>query len=291
MLNAHEIKGRIKSIEETRQITNAIQLISASKLKKAIKLSDSNLKYFKVMRSILKDILMRTEMITHPYFVKREGKRVAFLVIASDKGLAGEFNKRVLELAYNDMKDYHEKYIFTIGKKATEYLNKHGIPTDIEFLKIAQNPTLDDARHLTMDILELYDQNILDEVHMTFTSFEGKSRQYAQTIKLLPLERKDFEKVESFIADEKLKDKFVFVPSPQEVFDVLIPQYMIGLIYGALVQSSAAEHFERMIAMKSSLDNADKMLKTLKLKAQRVRQEKITTELQEISMAVVNNAE
>jgi len=286
MLNFHEIKSRIKGVEDTKKITRAMQLISASKLKKAMRLYESNHNYFTVLRSVIKDILKNSDKIYHRYFIEREGKRVAFLIIASDKGLAGEYNKKVLELAYSEIIKYGERYIFTVGDMAADYLKKQGIETDIEFLHIAQNPTLDDATHMTYDILDLYDNNALDEVYVIYTAKETNTRNKPTVMKLLPLDIKDFKSVEDF--SEKLSDRFDFEPSPQDVFDILTPHYLIGLIYGALVQSSAAEHFERMVAMKTALDNSEKMLKSLGMQAQRARQEKITTEIQEISMAALN---
>lgn len=289
MLNATEIKGRIKGIEETMQITHAMQLISASKLKKAMRLYENNHKHFVLMRSVIKDIINHSDKIHHPYFERRTGNRVAFLVIAADKGLAGEYNKKVLDLAKNVILNYNERFIFTVGNMANEFFKKYDIHPDIEFLHIAQNPTLEDARQMTFDILDLYDKDMLDEVRIIFTSMQSTTRHMPMDMKILPLEKKDFESVVDMECNECMRDRFDFEPSPQEVVDTLTPQYLIGLIYGALVQASAAEHFERMVAMKAALDNAEEMLKSLKLIAQRVRQEKITTELQEISIAALNN--
>lgn len=289
MFNSHEIKARMKGIEDTKQITHAMQLISASKLKKAMKLYENNRIYFKELRFVIKDILTHSDKIVHPYFVRRDGKRIAFVIITSDKGLAGEYNKKVLEIADREINKAEEKYIFTIGNMANEHFKKQGREIDIEFLHIVQNPTLDDARQMTYDILELYDQNILDEVNIIYTSMQSASRNRPDIIKVLPLEVEDFKVVEDY-DDDTIRDRFDFEPSPQEVVDILTPQYVLGLIYGALVQSVAAEHFERMVAMKTALDNADKMLKTLKLMSQRARQEKITTELQEITVASLGNA-
>lgn len=280
MFNAIEIKNRIKGIEETRKITRAMQLISAAKLKRAMNLLENNRKHFVMLRTVMKDILDFGGKISHSYFTLREGKRVAFLVIASDKGLAGEYNKRVLNMAYDEIIKHNERYIFTVGHVASNYFKKKGIFTDIEFLHIAQNPILDDARELTYDILDLYDKNALDEVYMAYTSMDTARRVNTEILRLLPLKREDFADVKSR-AD--LNVRLDFAPSPQDVLDITVPQYLIGLIYGALVQSSAAEHYERMVSMKKALDNADEMLLNLRFSAQKARQERITTQLIEVN--------
>ncbi len=290
MVNANEIKSRMKAIMETQQITTAMQIISASKLRSAMRLHSNNKRYHNMIRSTIKDILDNSYNIEHEYFNHREGTKVAFIVIAADKGLSGDYNKAILELAEKIIMPCKEKYLFTVGSHATNFFKKRGVESDIEFLHISENPSLDDARKMTYDIMELYDMKVLDEVNIIYTSMEKLGKHKPVVVKVLPIERKDFDKEPDMdIADNEgeLRDRFDFFPSPQIVANVLTPQYLIGQIYGALVQSSAAEFYERMVAMKKARDNADKMIKEFKYQQMQIRQEKITRELLKISMVAM----
>ncbi len=280
MLNLSEIKYHINSVEKTRQITSAMELISVSKMKKATQKYENNLTYFKKVRHTIKDILQHSpDGITHKYLSHREGKRTVYVVIASDKGMAGDYNHNVLNMVWQHMQNVEEKYVFTIGQMAREFFAKNGQTVDIEYMHTIQNPTLDDARHITENIIEMYDNNLFDEVLVCFTREYSMAKQEPMMIKLLPVEAKDFDDV---IVDGEHSGQIEYEPSRKDVLNLLVPQYIVGSLYGCLVQSVASEHLKRMTAMSSATKNANEMLEELKVDYNKARQEKITNELTEI---------
>jgi len=279
MINTNEIRHRIKTIQETRKITKAMNLIASSKFNKTLTKYKANLVYFNKVRYTLKDILAHSQDLTHPYCELREGKRAAYIVIAGDKGLCGSYNHNILNYAYDHMKDKEEKYIFVVGQIARDFFVHKNVNIDIEFLFASQNPTYFSAREIAEDVLNLYQNDMMDEVYVAYTYIESPVKQSPRVIKLLPLERSNFEDIE---LTEHYQTEILYHPSPKDVFDLLIPQYVIGLVYGALVQSFASEQRARMMAMDSASRNADDMIDKLDLKFNQARQSAITQEISEI---------
>ena len=282
MSDITDIRHRIRSIEDTRQITKAMELISVSKMRKAIERYENNLTYFVKVRHTIKDILTHSKDLWHKYLVHRDGARTAYVVIGADKGLAGGYNKNVLELAWQHMQTREQKYVFTIGQMAREFFQHKNQTVDVEFLHAIQNPTLYDARRIASDIVALYEKNLMDEVLVVFTRIESSVKQQPMIIKLLPVELDDLLDIN---LTYEYNSEIVYDPSPKAVLDVLVPQYIVGLMYALLVQSVASEHCMRMIAMGSANRNADEMLEQLRLDYNRARQSQITNSLSEIISA------
>lgn len=279
MHNANEIKSRIKTIQETRKITKAMHLISSSKLNKALKMYKANLSYFNKVRYTIKDILIHTQEIEHSFCQLREGSRSAYIVISGDKGLCGAYNHNILDTAINHIDKEDDNYIFVIGQIAREFFLKKGYNIDVEFLYAAQNPTFYNAREIAEDIIRLYNNHMMDEVYIVYTFMESALKQTPRVIKVLPVECSSFDDVN---LDLDYKGELLYHPSHKAVLDLLIPKYIIGLIYGALVQSFASEQKARMIAMDTATNNADEMITKLRLEYNRVRQSTITNEMNEI---------
>lgn len=275
-MSAEEVKRRIASVSETRQITKAMELISVSKMRKALRKYESNLAYFGKVRATIKDILAHSEGVTHRYLTHRPGTRTAYLVIAGNKGLAGGYNAEVLELAGRHMSDRPDRYLFTAGAIAEEYFVRRGERIDVAYTDAAQNPTLHDARGIARDILGLYERNLLDEVYVVYTRMISAAEHRARAVKLLPVETDDFDDVEQ---EAEYRGALHYDPSPKAVLNILVPQYIVGLVFAALVQSAASEHCARMTAMSAANANADKMLGALKLEYNRARQENVTAEM------------
>lgn len=279
MINTNDIRHRIKTIQETRKITKAMHLIASSKFNKTLTRYKANMVYFDKVRYTIKDILSHSQDLTHPYCEPREGKRAAYIVIAGDKGLCGAYNHNILNYAYDHMKDKEEKYIFVVGQIARDFFVHQNVNIDIEFLFASQNPTFFGAREIAEDVLRLYQDNMMDEVYVAYTFIESPVKQRPRVIKLLPLEKKNFEDIS---LTEEYKGEILYHPSPKDVFDLLIPQYVIGLVYGAMVQSFASEQRARMMAMDGASRNADEMITKLMLKFNQARQAAITSEISEI---------
>ncbi len=275
MSDTAEIKHRIKSVSDTHQITKAMELISVSKMRKAMEKQAVNAAYFNSVRSTIKDIMRHSTDIRHKYLVHRPNDRTAYIVIAGDKGLAGAFNSNVLNMAWEHMQTRPVHYVVTIGQMARAFFENKHQPVDLEFTHAVTNPTLHDARGIMRDILDLYDRNLMDEVIVVFTRMYSTASQKPEMVRLLPI-------VESDIPGEETSSfpgAILYDPSPKEVLNVLVPQYLVGMIYSVLIHSFASEHASRMLAMSNANKNADKMLEALNLEYNRSRQSAITTEI------------
>jgi len=279
MINMNEIKNRIGAISQTRKITKAMHLISTVKMRNALEKQAQNKTYIDKIRSIIKDILYYSEDIEHPFLNEDPGYRTAYIVIAGDKGLCGPYNHNVLNLSVKEMDGVEEKYIFTVGHMATSYFNRKNYMVDIEFLHTAQNPQLENARQIAEVIIDLYNQKLIDKVKIIYTHLITSLSQETRVIELLPLERRAFDDVE---LEHEFSGTFMYDPSTKVVFDEVVPQYIIGVIFAALVQAYASEQSSRRTAMESATDNADKIITRLKHDYTRARQAAITNEITEI---------
>lgn len=279
MSDTAEIKHRIKSISDTRQITKAMELISVAKMRKAMEKQAVNAAYFNSVRSTIKDIMRHSTDIHHKYLEHRPNDRTAYIVIAGDKGLAGAFNNNVLNMAWEHMQTRPVHYVVTIGQMARAFFEHKHQPVDLEFTHAVTNPTLHDARGIMRDILDLYDKNLMDEVVVVFTRMYSTTVQKPELVRLLPIVETDIpgEETSSFTGD------ILYDPSPREVLNVLVPQYLVGMIYSVLIHSFASEHEARMFAMSNANKNADAMLESLNLEYNRSRQDAITTELLDLA--------
>jgi F-type H+-transporting ATPase subunit gamma len=283
MQSSTEIKRRIKTISETRQITKAMHLISSAKLNKAIQRHKANSRYFEKTRTTIKDILEHSsEKVEHKYCEVREDNRTAFIVISSDKGLCGAYNHNVLKYALKAIEENEaeEKYTFVIGQVARDFFLRREFNVDIEFLYASQNPTLTSATEIADDVLKLYSDEMMDEVYVIYTEMESSLKLVPKMIKLLPIERENFEGIDNKGSNY---GDIIYHPSPKAVFDVLIPKFVVGTLYGALVQSFASEQQARLMAMDTATKNADEMIRDLQKEYNRVRQANITNEIAEIT--------
>lgn len=292
MHSVSDIKRHIKSNSQIHQITRAMYLISVSKMRRAMVMYRSNLVYFNKVRSAMKDIIEHTQSIEHPFLTHEiesgPDSKHAYIVITGDKGMAGAYNHNVLNTAQAHMSgNPRQQYIFTVGQVASDYFNKKGFSVDMEFLHIAQNPTLHNARTVTETIVELYRQKLLDEVYVVYTEMISSLRQQPKVIRLLPVLYGNFVDVDNTWYDAENVDKdLLYEPTPKTAFDALVPQYLVGIIYGTLVQSYVSEQIARMNAMTSATKNAEEMIKKLKLEYNRARQAAITQEMTEIISGV-----
>lgn len=279
MKNMGDIKHSMRAVSDTEQITKAMHLISTSKMRKAIASYEANKIHFNRVQAGIKDILEHATGMSHPYMGHSEGGRAAFVVIAADKGLCGGYNSAVLKFALEQIQKNKEQYILTVGQEARVFFERKGYMIDVEFLHIAQNPSLYNARNITEDILDLYDNGLMDEVYVVYTKFYSAVKQEPRIIKLLPLEVSNFENIET---EFSYAAEMTFHPTPKDVFDRMVPQYIVGLLYGCLVQAYASENCARMTAMENATQNAEEMLDNLSRDYNRARQAAITNEIAEI---------
>ena len=286
MASLREIKLRIKSIKETRQITKAMKLISAAKLKKARKQLEQTLPYFNTVKATIADILIHSGNIDNLYFDLRNDKtekKTGFIVLTGDKGLAGGYNHNIIKLAEGRINEAPDSLLFIAGHVGHNYFSRKNRNMYKDFDYPVQNPTTYRAREIAEIVLELFRNGELDEVYIVYTLMASTIKLVPQIMKLLPLDLKALhEDIGISANDIKIDDMFNYEPSPKAVFDVLIPKYVKGIIYGALVEAFTSEQSARMSAMDNATSNADDMLQSLNLFYNRARQAAITQEISEI---------
>ena len=285
MASIKEIRTHIKSVEQTLKITNAMYLIATSNLRKARKQLNDVRPYFEKVESTIADILYRSPEIRHRFFDKRpdiptEQRKVGYIVVTGDKGLAGAYNHNILKLADQCRQKNPCTGLYVVGQVGRVYFAEHGVPIDGEFLYTAQDPNVGRASDMAERIAAGFVSGELDEIHILFTRMVSAFRMEPTDYQLLPLVRDVFPPPEG--ERERYTREVVYLPSVRQVMDYLVPSYLSGVIFGALVESYCSEQNARMTAMKTSSDNAREMLKDLNLVYNRARQSAITQEITEV---------
>lgn len=284
MASAKEIKDRMKSIQDTMKITNAMYMISSSKLKRAKKSLQDTEPYFYTLQSAMSRILrhlpqMRTIYFYHEDDAVKEKKRKGYIVVTADKGMAGAYNHNVLKLAEENIQREEDTKLYVLGELGRHYFEHRGINIDKQFHYTVQNPSLSRARNIAETILTDYESGEVDEVYIIFTKMVNSMQTETQLLQLLPLKRSDFNrKLPVDIPMEEL----AMQPSPEAVMDRIVPDYMVGFIYGALVEAYSSEQNSRLMAMEAATDSAAKMLHELDILYNRARQAAITQEITEV---------
>ncbi len=274
------IKIRIKSVESTMQITKAMELVASSKLRKAKERVEKSRPYFKILHDTLCDIIENNREFTSDFVIKRNVKKVGYIVIAGDRGLAGGYNNNLFKTVINHISERskEEIAILPIGKKAVEYFDKRGYEILTKEFAVAEDVSVSDCFEISRLISKEFLSKHFDELHIAYTRFESMLSQTPDVIKILPL---SIEK-ENKETDNKSKMMTIYEPSSETVFDSIVPEYISGMIYGAISEAWASELGARRTAMDSASKNAGEMIETLSLKYNRARQSAITQEITEI---------
>ena len=284
MAGMKEIRTRIDSVQQTLKITNAMYLISSSKLRKARRQLTDVQPYFEKITRTISDILHRTAGVDHVYFDTRSDHphKVGYIVITGDKGLAGAYNHNVLRLVEEEMAKVENPTLFLIGQSGRNYFQHKGVNIDGEFMYTAQDPTVYRAREIGDTFIELFRKGHLDEVYVVYTEMVTPMQMEPKIVKLLPLDRDAFPWKPRRSADGSERHVVTYVPSPEHVLNHIVPSYLKGLLFGTLVESFCSEQNARMNAMDTATDNARSLLKELSLHYNRARQSAITQEITEI---------
>lgn len=284
MANTKEIQDRIKSINDTLKITNAMYMISSSKLKKSKKMLADTEPYFYTLQSEMSRILRHLPDMEDIYFKSNEDKplderKVGYIVVTADKGLAGSYNHNVLKLAEEHLKNHANHELYVLGELGRHYFEQRGIEIDRQFHYTVQNPTLSRARSISEEILERYLKEELDEVYIIYTSMINAIQEETHILQLLPLKKADFDVQ---IPVDIPREELALRPSPEAVMHRIVPDYVVGFIYGALVESYSCEQNARMMAMEAASKSARDMLHELDILYNRARQAAITQEITEV---------
>ena len=287
MASITEIRSRMRSVEQTLKITNAMYLISSAKVKKARKQLSEVEPYFDRLAKTILDIFRHSPDLQHRYIEghekPKEERKTGFVVITGDKGLAGAYNHNVLKLAESYLARKKDPTLFLIGQMGRHYFEKKHISIDGEFMYTAQDPTLERAREIVDTLVGLFEQGALDDIYLVFTHTYSAMRMEPEIIKLLPLDRAMLSARRGLSEADQYRDVVRYEPSKEAVLDVLVPGVLMGYMFAALVESFCSEQNARMTAMDTASDSAKEMLSSLSLEFNRARQGAITQEITEIA--------
>ena len=288
MAGTKEIKDHIGSVQETKKITSAMYLIASTKLRRARQELDNTRPYFEALRREIKRIFRTVggEVVDSPYFYPLEGeapldKPNACLVITADKGLAGAYNQNAIKEALKLLDTHPDTKLYVVGEYGRRFFASHGIPIEHSFLYTAQNPTMARAREISALLLDGFENDRLDKIYVVYTDMGNGMDFQARCTRVLPFHRTHF--ADSARIEPPVTTPVEFLPSVQAVLDSMMPSYVSGFIYSALIDSFCCEQQARMTAMDSANQNAEKLLGELSLEFNRVRQSAITQEITEVS--------
>lgn len=286
MADIREIRSHIKGVKDTAKITNAMYMIASSKMRRAKNELDKTRPYFDSVHREIKRIFRVNPPENSPYFFKQGGIEdipgaYGYLIITSNKGLAGFYNHAILK-KMNELIGDHEYKIYMIGESGKKYCQIQGIETEENFDFSPENPTLRQSRLIALRLLDDYLSGKITKIYVVYTDLKTSVYQQALHFRLLPFHQSDFV-VDTMENEEKVEQPFEFMPSLEEVMDNMVLSYMSGYIYSALVDSYCCEQSARMNAMEEANKNADEILADLNLQYNHARQGKITQEITEIS--------
>lgn len=287
MESLRDIRNRINSVQKTMKITNAMYLMASSKLKKARKALEETEPYFESLQRAIAKIILHTDLTNERFFatdkeIPQDQIRQGYIIITSDRGLAGAYNHNVCRMAEEELKKYPYDVLFCIGQSGHNYFNRHpelAFRMDEEYCFSAGTPSLWQARDLADHIIELFLSGELDAVHVIYTKMQNALVTTTEMIQLLPLHGDLFPSNKVVETETYIED---FDPSPSAVLRKVIPNYVKGILYGTMVESYAAEQNARMAAMDSATENAKEIVSNLSLEYNRIRQAAITTEITEV---------
>ena len=271
-VSTKEIKNRIRSMESTKQITKAMEMVAASKLRQAqARVTDSR-PYFEILYQTICNIVDSNSDLSSPYLVARPVKRSLYVVIAGDRGLAGGYNSNILKLVTADMGSKNA-IVFPIGKKAVDYFRSHNVPMVTEGYAEAADVSIGDCFTIAKQLSRAYLSGEYDEIFIGYTNFVSVLSQTPAILSMLPLVQSQSKAPTSDI---------IYEPDSTQVFEAIVPEYLGGILYGALCESRAAEQAARRTAMDAATQNAEEMIADLSLKFNQARQAAITQEITEI---------
>lgn len=283
MANLRDIRRRIKSVKSTAQITRAMQLVAAAKMKKAQDQATAGRDYSLQLNGVLSDIRQNFRDATHPLLEKREGGRELVLVISTDKGLCGALNTNLGRLVRTAVSP--DAHFVTVGRKLRIQTEKLGKRILADFT-VKDPVPFAEVRPIAKFLTKQFLDGNYDKISIAFTRFINTLRQEPEVMTLLPVEPPARGAAVEGIASSHSADDFLFEPSPAGVLDAILPLYINFQVFQALLEARASEHSARMVAMKSATDNAKKFIKELTLEYNKVRQAAITSELLEITTAM-----
>ena len=287
------LRRRIKSVQSTKKITRAMELIAASRIVKAQQRVAAARPYSEQITEVIRNLAAGGAGLDHPLLTERETvSRVAMVVLSADRGLAGAYNSSVIRAAERGIQEHQSQSrdysLVLAGRKAEGYFRYRGYEIDSAFSGFSEKPTYEDARQVAAAVMEPYEAGETDQVEMAYTKFLSLGTQKVVVTRLLPLEKEALEEAKagagarSGDGDSGPSADYEFEPEPGQILERLVPRYVEGRVFAALLDASASEQAARQRAMKAATDNAEELIKSLSIVANKVRQAGITTEIMEI---------
>jgi len=279
MATLRDLKRRIKSVQGTQQITKAMEMVAAARLRRAQAKVESSRSYASKMQFMLDNLTRASASLDHPLFEKREVKKVGIMVVTSDRGLCGSYNHNVISEAEKLRKCYDPDQVSLIlaGKKGYTYYSKRVCEIVLKYLEMGAMLDLAQVRTITDDLVNLFLSGQVDEIHFVYTKFLSAVSHKVTTEKFLNIESQ-------VKAEEKAGQvDYIFEPDPESIFSKLLPSYCMTRVLMALAESFASEHATRMISMGAATKNAEEMIDNLTLVMNKLRQATITKEMLEIT--------
>lgn len=279
---ARDIRRRIKTVESTKKITNAMQLIAASRIAKAQARTERARPFARAIGEMIE--MLAGEAKSSPLLAERDPiTNVGLIVLTGDRGLAGAYNSNVLKeaqrVAERQRQAGRTALVTSVGRKGANFFKFRQVPLEAGFTGMSDKPTYADAKVIAKDVIEDYVSGGLDMVMLAYTEFLSAGVQRARVAQILPVPRSDDDDKRT---DGEPSAMFEFEPEPDQLLDALLPRYVETKIYGALLESSTSEHASRMRAMKSATDKAEDLIKSYQLRANKARQSEITNEIADI---------
>ncbi|WP_051656628.1 ATP synthase F1 subunit gamma [Butyrivibrio sp. AE3004] len=291
MANIKEIRDRISSIRDTMKITNAMYMISSNKLRKAKKQLVETEPYFYALQAMIARVSRHIPDDVEDIFLKTtddipfNARAKGYLVLTSDKGLAGAFNHNVVKTAEKHIRENNNLVnykLYVVGEFGRHYFSSLGFKIEENFRYTAQNPNLDRSRDIASIIIDDYTNGVIDEVYVVYTSMKNSLSSEVKMEKILPLDIIETARNRYRIIDA-YNEEFIFHPSPKAILDNIVPNFINGFIYGALVETFCSEQNSRMMAMDNANKNATSMISELTKQYNRQRQAAITQEITEVA--------
>ena len=275
-----DTRRRINSVEATKKITRAMELIAASRIPKATARVEASKPYTEKLVEVIENVGGAQTSVSHMLLERRDVSTVGLLVITSDRGMAGAYASNIIRLAeqriYELEKAGTDVLIYAVGKKAQSYFRYRGYRIEQAYLGITDTPGYSNARAIANTVMEAYASRRIDSLEAFYTRFESAVTQTPTASEVLPITTPEREERDGPAVT------YEFEPSPGEILDRLLPRYVEAYIFNTLLEASASEHSARRRAMKAATDNAEELIKNLTVQANRARQAEITTAITEI---------
>lgn len=284
MESTRDIKGRIKSVTNIQQITKAMKMVAAARLRKAEEKANGSRPYAEKIGELLRRAASVTPGFTSPLLRKGEVKKVGYLIISADKGLAGAYNSNVMKRTMQEIsgKDRSDYALFLCGKQGRNYLKFRGYELDSYHFGFSDKPSAQDSIDIAKEMVDAFVKEEVDEVYIIYTKFITALRQQVKVEKLLPVENPADEEQEAANGAAAGEVPYIFLPDASAVLTRLLPEYVQVQVYNAMLQSAASELGSRMAAMSAATDNATERIADLNLSYNKARQAQVTNEISEI---------